>query len=81
MRKKISQRNARRYQKELEAMKVRDYARARQWQSDYPGGVHLGAEQFSHENHVCVDTAQKLGYYLIVKVDRNDYVQLYAVKP
>lgn len=78
---KISQREARRLQKRVRELLEREAGRARIWNKDYPGGVHICTEpRTTEQGQACLLTSAKLGYYVIAKLD-GDQILFYAVKP
>lgn len=77
MRRKISQRQARRTEKnylELEQMVSR-------WAQDYPGGAHIDTLNVSNTEAFIVATATKCGCVCVVKCGEGDKLKVYAVKP
>lgn len=77
---RISQREARRLRKLVADLERREANRARTWSSEWPGGVHLFGVTLQSDQIACLRTAQKLGHYLVVKVDSCGSTQFYASK-
>ena len=76
----ISQREARRLRKRVNELERREADRVRVWSSDWPGGVHLFGVTLQSDQIACLRTAQKLGHYLIAKIDGTGSTQFYASK-
>ena len=77
MAKKISQREARRLQKQVSELQNKIGAIQRPWTNDYPGGAHIAT--YVHQA-LCdtVKVANKLGHPVVVTV-RNGELYFYGV--
>ena len=78
--KKISQREARRMQRELRQRDQNESQRRARWITSYPGGTHIDAIVLSDVERAIVDTAMKLNHAIVAKLD-GGVLNLYAVKP
>lgn len=79
MRKKISQREARRNRKELAMMRASEETRLSRWGSEYPGGVNILTLNLSNESAAVVKTAQLLQHPLVARID-GFTLYLYAMR-
>lgn len=68
MRKKISQREARRLRKRVQVLQEAENARRRTWAQDYPGGVEIARTEWQTHEAIptAVRTARKLGHAVVV---------------
>jgi hypothetical protein len=78
---KISQREARRLKKRVRELEDQQARRARQWSSEYPGGVHIDTIRITNAEACIIETAQKLGNAIVVKSAGNDQIYVYGVRP
>ncbi len=78
MNKRISEREARRLRRRVEELERQEEIRLRRWTSEFPGGVHLVSLQLTPECAAAVNTAIKLGHYVVVKTSENTNAYLYA---
>lgn len=78
--KHISQREARRLKKQVEALTVRDETRCSRYGSDYPGGVNIDTIGLDTASTAALTTAQRLGFALVGRM-RGSELLVYAVKP
>jgi ribonucleotide reductase alpha subunit len=75
----ISQREARRLKKRVEALEQRERVRNRAWASEYPGGVNIDTiEVKSVEWHI-VTTARRLGHACVVVPDKEGWLRVYGI--
>jgi hypothetical protein len=83
MGKKISQAEARRLRRKVQALEDREQARMNPWRSDYPDGVHLCTTSYATEREdlACMMTARKLACAVVAVPDstRNE-VRFYGVR-
>lgn len=90
MTKHVSQREARRLRQtvrrldaQIATIQARDAARASVWNSDYPGGVHVGGiETNEHWGAITlaqITTAQSLGCAVVVKLF-GKVIKFYGVR-
>jgi hypothetical protein len=80
---RISQAEARRMRRELDALKQRDRDRNKAWVIDYPGGAHLVTISYASEADqvpTTIRTARKLGH-AVVAVDDGARIRFYGMKP
>ncbi len=77
----ISQREARRIQRELTRLQSLERDRLNEWARDYPGGTLIATVGLSEVGYARVTTARKLGYTLVATSDNANELRLYAVKP
>lgn len=77
--KKISQRDARRFKKQVAELEALENKRRRAWNSEYPGGVFLTGIVVHSSVHAMVKTARKLGHAVVMTNNGEDSVQLYAL--
>jgi len=80
MSKKISQREARRMQRELRQRDADESRRRSRWKADYPGGTHIDTIVLSDVEFSIVDTAMKLNHAIVAKLDGGT-LKLFAVRP
>jgi hypothetical protein len=78
--KKISQREARRMRKELQALRKRDEARERSWSSEYPDAIHIASSSPSTDVVAIIKTARKLGHAVICTAEGDGKIFYYAAK-
>lgn len=81
MRRKISQRQARRTAKLLDSLQTRHNAMVSRWATEWPGGVHIDTISVNNAEACIVETATKCGHVGIVKRGEGDKLNVYAVKP
>lgn len=80
MRRHISQREAHRLRRQLDAYQRLEAARQNAWGRDYPGGVHIARADIDVDVVALVRLARKLGHaVVVVSGDAADSVNLYAV--
>lgn len=77
---KISQREARRLRKELNALLARERARMNAYNKEFPDGIHLINLTLSEKHYAACRTAVRLGFPLLAKTE-NGELHVYAVKP
>lgn len=65
MRRRISQREARRLLKRIQQFEVQERERRRAWSSDYPGGVHFKSIDLDPSTAAAVETVRKLGHAVV----------------
>lgn len=76
----ISQREARRLRKRVEALEARQREQMRSWSSEYPGGVHLDSIEVSPAEYAIVATARKLGHAVVLTTDKQNWVRVYGIR-
>ncbi len=83
MRKKISQREARRLRKRVARLEHEQGVRVARWNREYPGGVNIATITLDPVPMARLDVAQELGFTLVAKraTDGSSRLHLYAVKP
>ena len=79
---KISQREARRLQKQVRDLIAINNRRHNVYVSDWPGGVHLGDIEAAPWLYYSASTARRLGSYVVITTGVDGQkLRLYAVKP
>lgn len=76
---KISQREARRLRKRVTELEDAQRQRVNRWYHKYPSGIHIDTVSINSVEYGIADTAMKLGYTLVVKLDGQSFL-VYAVK-
>ena len=79
MRKKISQAEALRLRKRVAQLERRQEMLVRRYCSDYPG-VHVRTFEPNDASFAALDTASRLGFALVGKLDMRNELRIYAVK-
>jgi N-acyl-L-homoserine lactone synthetase len=67
----ISQREARRMRRELEALKETIREQRRVWSSDWPGGVNIDQFDADEATAATISTARKLGHAVVCTVSSH----------
>lgn len=81
MRKKISQRQAKRTERDLRDLMKRMERIFSRWSSDFPGGPHIDNVAVTPIELAIVNTAVACGCVVLVKPDGNNgRIKLYAVR-
>lgn len=79
--KKISQREARRLQKELARLENRLERMYNAYAREWPGGVHIASSTLHSVTAAKIKTARRLGFAVVVTMsDNSDDVLFYATK-
>jgi len=81
MRKKISQRQARRSEKNYRELYRKHEQMVNRWAQDYPGGAQIDTLSVNNAEACIVETATKCGCVCIVKNGDGDKLKVYAVRP
>lgn len=82
MRRKISQREARRLKKRVDELERMIHERGARYSGNYPGGVNfltLAGDGLSQQSIGRLDTASMLGHHLVVKWN-GEKLYFYAVE-
>ena len=78
MRKHISQREARRLQKRVAALKEQERVRMSRYRAEYPGGVHILTLGLDAEGRGRLYGASVMGAAFVAKLDGSE-VRIYAI--
>ena len=83
MRRKISQRDARRYRDRVKELENVLKGQRAKWSADWPGGIHVWTEKDQNaETMATFRTARKLGHAVVAVADHDTAViRFYAVNP
>ena len=81
MRKRISQREARRLKLRVEQMERAQEVRFNRWGQDFPGGVHVRTIATTLEERAALKVVEAIGYAIVGRLDENWNLKIFAVKP
>jgi len=76
---KISQREARRLQKQVAALEQREEQRFDRWSASYPGGTNFHTFAVDKESAAAIRVARLLGHAVVVTIDTNDKLMFFAL--
>lgn len=76
---RISQRQAREWRRQLDDFEQREDWRANAWASEWPGGVHIGQAVMPDRLAGCIEAARKLGHAVVVTTAGGNAVNFYAI--
>jgi hypothetical protein len=80
VRKRISQREARRLRKQVADLLSAEQTRRNRWSREYPDGISIRLWTPDAVSMAVFDTAGKLGHIIVCKIDGSQ-IHFYAVKP
>lgn len=76
----ISQREARRLLKRVEALETERRVQRRSWATEYPGGTHIDTIEVQNNEWHIVSTARKLGHAVVVVPDKENFLRVYGLR-